>query len=173
LSWVVNGRWHGALAINARMDGGRFTAERCDVVTEQQEVVTKTDSRRLRDMIGSIRQSLPTLGYPLESYLRDLEGHLARTMIVPPTSVDADTVTMNSKVHLRDLDSGKSQVVTLVYEADADLYGEKLSVLTGLGASLLGSRVGDVVEWRTRRGSRRLRVDRILFQPEAAGEFDL
>lgn len=123
-------------------------------------------------MIGSIRQS-PTPGHPLESYLRDLEGHLARTAIVPPTSVDADTVTMNSKVCLRDLDSGTSQVVTLAYEADADPFGEKLSVLTGLGASLLGSRVGDVVELQTRRGRRRLRVERILFQPEAAGEFEL
>ena len=143
------------------------------MVTEQQEVVTKTDSRRLRNMIGSIRQSLPTVGHPLESYLRDLEGHLARTATVPPTSVDAETVTMNSKLRLRDLDSGTSQVVTLVYEADADVFGEKLSVLTSLGASLLGARVGDVVEWETRRGPRRMQVDRILFQPEAAGEFDL
>jgi regulator of nucleoside diphosphate kinase len=142
------------------------------VITEQQEVVTKCDSRRLRDMIGSIRQSFPPRSH-LESHLRDLEGHLARTAIVPPTSVDAETVTMNSKVSLHDLDSGSSGVVTLVYEADADPFGENLSVLTPLGASLLGSRVGDVVEWRTRRGRRRVRVERILFQPEAAGEFDL
>ena len=113
------------------------------------------------------------MGDPLESYLRNLEGHLARTAIVPPTSVNADTVTMNSRVRLRDLDSGTAQVVTLVYEADADAFGEKISVLTSLGASLLGARVGDVVEWQTRRGRRRLRVERILFQPEAAGEFDL
>ena len=143
------------------------------MVTEQQELVTKTDSSRLRDMIGSIRKSLPTLNHPLESYLRDLEGHLARTAKVSPTAVGADTVTMNSKVRLRDLDSGTSQLVTLAYDADADPFGEKLSVLTGLGASLLGARVGDVVEWETRRGPRRLRVERILFQPEAAGQFDL
>ena len=142
------------------------------MVAEQQEVITKTDARRLRDMIGSIRRS-PTLGHPLEGDLRDLEGHLARTAIVPPTSVDGDTVTMNSKVRLRDLDSGAFQVVTLVYEADADFFGEKISVLTRLGASLLGSRVGDVLEWKTRRGPRRVRIERILFQPEAAGEFDL
>ena len=92
------------------------------MVTEQQAVVTKADSGRLRDMIGSIRQSLPTLGHPFEGYLRDLEDHLARTVIVPPTSVDGDTVTMNSKVCLRDEDSGASQAVTLVYEADADPY---------------------------------------------------
>jgi regulator of nucleoside diphosphate kinase len=143
------------------------------VVTAKQDLVTKTDYRRLRDMIGSIRHSLPTLGDPIESYLRDLEGSLASAAIVLPTSVDADTVTMNSKVRLRDLDSGSSHVVTLVYEADADLFGERLSVLTSFGASLLGSRVGDVIDWDTRRGLRRVRIDRIVFQPEAAGEFDL
>jgi regulator of nucleoside diphosphate kinase len=105
--------------------------------------------------------------------MRGLEGHLARTGMVPAECVNADTVTMNSRVVLRDLDSGTPQVVTLVYEADADAFGEKLSVLTGLGASLLGSRVGDVVESETRRGTRRLRIEQVLFQPEAAGEFDL
>ena len=143
------------------------------MVTEQQEMITKTDSTRLRDMIGSIRQSLPTLGHPLESYLRDLEGQLARTATVPPKSVAADTVTMNSKVRLHHLDAGGFQVVTLVDEDDADAFGEKLSVLTSLGASLLGARVGDVVEWQTRRSPRRVRIEQILLQPEAAGEFDL
>jgi len=136
-------------------------------------MVTKTDSGRLRDMIGSIRESAPALRHPLESYLRDLESRLARTAVVPSASVDGDTVTMNSKVRLRDLHSGTSQVVTLTYEADADAFGEKLSVLSGLGASLLGARVGDVVKWETRRGQRRLQVEQILFQPEAAGQFDL
>src|SRR3954471_11395204 len=113
---------------------------------EKQELVTQYDSKRLRDMIGSIRRSSP-MRADLESHLRDLEGHLARTAIVPPTSIDRDTVTMNSKLRMRDLDSGTPQVVTLVYDADADFFGEKLSVLTPLGASLFGSRVGDVVEW--------------------------
>jgi regulator of nucleoside diphosphate kinase len=143
------------------------------VVTERDVVVTKTDRGRLRDLIGSIRQSRPPLGGRLESYLRALEGQLARTTIVPPSTVAADTVTMNSKVCLRDLDSRTCATVTLAYEADADLFGEKVSVLSELGASLLGSRVGDVVQWQTRRGPRRVRIERILFQPEAAGEFDL
>ena len=60
-----------------------------------------------------------------------------------------------------------------MYEADADAFGEKLSVLTGLGESLLGSRVGVSWNGETRRGPRRVRIERILFQPEAAGEFDL
>ena len=143
------------------------------MVAERKQVLTKTDRRRLHDMIGSIRRSSPPLAHRLESYLFALEGQLRRTTIVPPASVDADTVTMNSKVCVRDLNSGRCQAVTLAYESDADLFGERISVLSGLGASLLGSRVGDVVEWETRRGPRRVRIERILFQPEAAGKFDL
>jgi regulator of nucleoside diphosphate kinase len=117
--------------------------------------------------------ALRTVGDPYESYLRALEDQLDRTSAVPQDDVDADTVTMNSRVLVRDPDSGEGQVLTLVYEADADPYGENVSVLTTLGASLLGSQVGDVIEWQTRRGPRRLRIERILFQPEAAGAFDL
>jgi regulator of nucleoside diphosphate kinase len=139
----------------------------------QERVVTQTDQLRLRAMIESLRRALRTVSDPYESYLRALEDKLDRTSAVPQNDVDADTVTMNSRVLVRDPDSGEGQVLTLVYEADVDPYGQNVSVLTTLGASLLGSRVGGVIEWQTRRGPRRLRIERILFQPEAAGAFDL
>ena len=140
---------------------------------QEQVIVTKTDRQRLRAMIESLRRALRTVGDPYESYLRALESKLGTASAVPQADADADMVTMNSRVCVRDTESGKCQVLTLVYEADADPYGENVSVLTTLGASLLGSRVGDVIEWQTRRGPRRLRIERILFQPEAAGAFDL
>ena len=146
---------------------------RCYVLVQDQLVVTETDGRRLQRMIGSLRESLRTIGDPYEIYLRALEDQLARRSLVPQADVDVDVVTMNSKVRVRELDTGRSQVMTLVYERDADVFGEKVSVLAPLGAAILGSRVGDVVEWQSRRGPRRVRIERILFQPEAAGEFHL
>jgi regulator of nucleoside diphosphate kinase len=124
-------------------------------------------------MVASIRGSFPTVGDPYESYLRGLERRLAGSSVVSQKAVDDARVTMNSRVRLRDMETGRHQVVTLVYDADAEPVGEEVSVLTVLGASLLGSRVGETVEWESRRGPRRLRVERILFQPEAAGQFDL
>ena len=140
---------------------------------QEQAVVTETDRLRLGAMIESLRRALRTVGDPYESYLRALEDKLSRTSALPQDDVDAETVTMNSRVLLWDPDGGKAQVLTLVYEADADPYGQNVSVLTALGASLLGSQVGDVIEWQTRRGPRRLQIERILFQPEAAGVLDL
>jgi regulator of nucleoside diphosphate kinase len=45
-------------------------------------------------------------------------------------------------------------------------------VLSPLGGSLLGLRVGDVAQWHTPRGEERMvRVVEVLFQPEASGDY--
>jgi regulator of nucleoside diphosphate kinase len=38
---------------------------------------------------------------------------------------------------------------------------------------MLGYRVGDVFEWEVPAGMRRLKVEKILYQPEASGNYDL
>jgi regulator of nucleoside diphosphate kinase len=38
---------------------------------------------------------------------------------------------------------------------------------------MLGYRAGDVFEWDVPAGKRRLKVAKILYQPEASGNFDL
>jgi regulator of nucleoside diphosphate kinase len=142
------------------------------MITQDQAVVTTTDRHRLREMIESLRATLPINGQPYRAYLANLEARLNQMAAVSQDEVDADVVTMNSRVRVRD-ESDRDQVLTLVYDGDADVFGDKLSVVSPLGAEVFGSRVGDEVKWQTRRGERRLRIEEILFQPEAAGKFDL
>jgi regulator of nucleoside diphosphate kinase len=80
---------------------------------------------------------------------------------------------MNSKVRFVDLRTREKETYTLVYPEEADVDLAKLSVLAPLGTALLGASVGDVVECRTPGGVRRLKIERILYQPEAAGDFHL
>ena len=42
-----------------------------------------------------------------------------------------------------------------------------VSVLTPIGAAVLGNRVGDTLEWKAPTGVRRLKVEGVLYQPEA------
>ena len=42
-----------------------------------------------------------------------------------------------------------------------------------VGAALLGYRVGDVIEWPVPSGTKTLRIEEILYQPEAAGDMHL
>lgn len=93
--------------------------------------------------------------------------------VLAPTEAPPDLVTMRSTVRITDLDSGEPAVYTVVYPDEADLAEGRISVLSPLGTAVLGQRIGDTVEVPVPAGARRVRVDAILFQPEAAGRYDL
>jgi regulator of nucleoside diphosphate kinase len=75
---------------------------------------------------------------------------------------------MHSRVALRDLDTGAEMVLTLVFPHEANVDQQRTSILAPLGTAILGYRGGDVIEWQVPGRTRRLRVERVLYQPEAA-----
>ena len=83
-----------------------------------------------------------------------------------------DIVTMNSRIRLTDLDSAEELVYTLVYPAEADYAAGKISVLAPVGTALLGERVGNEIVWDVPGGTRRLRIEELLYQPESSGDLD-
>jgi regulator of nucleoside diphosphate kinase len=94
-----------------------------------------------------------------------------RAVIVDPREVPPDLVTMNSCADILDLDSGETVTFTLVFPSEADVDEGKISILAPIGSGMLGYRVGDEFEWQVPAGIRRMRVTRVSYQPEAAGEF--
>ncbi len=75
---------------------------------------------------------------------------------------------MNSKVRLRDMDTRKEAIYTLVYPAHADAAHNKISVLAPIGTAPIGYRVGDIITWEVPAGLKRLKVVEVIYQPEAA-----
>ncbi len=71
---------------------------------------------------------------------------------------------------LEDLDIHETIVFRVVFPKTADAASGGISVLAPLGMAVLGRRVGDHVSWQTPGGLRRLRVDRVLYQPEREGK---
>lgn len=59
---------------------------------------------------------------------------------------------MGCQVEFRDDTTGKVQTVTLVYPGEADIAQGKISVLTPIGAALIGLRAGHSISWETRSG---------------------
>jgi regulator of nucleoside diphosphate kinase len=131
--------------------------------------ITQFDSQRLNHLLARI----PREQNPDRDDLRDLEWEIARAEVIQPKQAPGDLVTMNSKVRLTDLSTGESLVYTLVFPHEADYKEGRISILAPLGTALLGFRVGDVVEWRMPAGTRALRIEELLYQPEAAGDFHL
>ena len=108
-----------------------------------------------------------------EPHLRELQQELDRAKVVDPKTIPPDVVTMNSKVLLKDLDSDEEETYTLVFPADADLDEGKISVLAPIGTAILGYRVGATITWKVPAGVRKLKIEKLLYQPEAAGDYHL
>lgn len=68
-------------------------------------------------------------------------------------------VTMRSHVVFRDEATGETHEVQLVYPRDADSERQRISVLTPIGAALIGMPRGAAIDWPNRAGDyRRLRI---------------
>ncbi len=127
--------------------------------------ITEADMRRLRPLIEGMKNS--------RDDLRGLQAELENARVVQPADVPSDVITMNSKARLRDLDTGEEMVFTLVFPGNADIEHDKISVVAPIGTAMLGHRVGDEFSWEVPAGSVRLRVEDVLYQPEAAGHYHL
>jgi regulator of nucleoside diphosphate kinase len=108
-----------------------------------------------------------------KNYLTRLEEELEWAQVVSPKEIPGDVVTMNSQARVRDLDSSEEMIVTLVFPTEADYERGRLSILAPIGTALLGYRAGDTVEWEVPAGVRRLKIEQVLYQPEAAGDYHL
>ena len=80
----------------------------------------------------------------------------------------ADVVTMMSSVVFVDESTGEEHKVQLVWPKDADSANDRISVLTPIGAALIGMPRGASIDWPNRSGElRRLRIIDVI-QPAAA-----
>ena len=104
--------------------------------------------------------------------LVDLKGELERAVVVRPEEVPPTVVTLNSRVRLRNVDTGEVGEYTLVLPGSADFREGRVSVLAPVGTALLGQQEGDVVEWVVPAGRKRYRIEAVLYQPESAGAGD-
>lgn len=128
--------------------------------------ITEFDFVRLRRLLATAKP--PRM--ELQGQWKQLENLLENSDVVAPQEIPDDVVTMNSRVRLEDSRSHEDMVVTLVFpsnaKSDAAIESLRAAIVTPIGLSVFGRRVGDELDGN-------IRVDKLLFQPEAAGNFDL
>lgn len=124
--------------------------------------ITHEDLKKLRALLSSA-----TIPERDRECIVELEEELDRAIIVDSKDIPKQVITMNSKFCLRNLENDKLLVFTLVYPHEADISQGKLSILAPVGIAVIGYRVCDIIEWEVPKGTMRLRVESIIFQPEA------
>lgn len=88
-----------------------------------------------------------------------LMAEIERATIVASAEVPPSVVTIGSEVTFRDEATRATQRVTVVMPLEADIARRRVSILTPIGAALIGLDEGACIDWETLSGEvRRLTV---------------
>jgi len=132
--------------------------------------LTAQDYNRLKALV----HDLAAQSRRIDAGVDTLEEILDLARVVKSETVPGNVVTMNSRVLYEDLATHEQGTATIVYPADADPPRGRISVLSPVGAALLGEAEGHEVELPLPHGqTRRIRIRSVLYQPEAEGNFAL
>ena len=107
-------------------------------------VVSKTDHRRLSDLATGAQALFPAVA-------EALQGEMDRAQVLPPEALPQDVVRMGSTVEFRS-DTGQHRRVTLVFPPMADIATGRISILTPIGAALIGLAPGQSIRFATYDG---------------------
>src|SRR5215470_5843053 len=119
-----------------------------------QIVVSAADYERLTDLANASLQRQPAVA-------QELLDEMDRAKVVEPSAVPADVVRMGSTVTFKSDDS-QTRTLKLVYPVDESLDDHRISVMTPVGAALIGLGVGQSISWTARDGKHhRLTVTKV------------
>jgi regulator of nucleoside diphosphate kinase len=110
--------------------------------------LTAHDADRLDRLATAANDKLPRTAH-------FLAREVARANIVEASGIESAFVSMGSTVEYRDDTTGQTRIVTLVYPNEANLALGCISVLSPVGAALIGLSAGQSIEWRTPTGGKR------------------
>lgn len=106
--------------------------------------------------------------------LQILEEELEMAEVLDLQDVPKNLITMNTRFSYLNLENGKTSELTIVYPQHADLSKRLISVAAPLGTAFLGLKEGDELECELPdERVVKLRVLKILYQPERLGDFHL
>ncbi len=108
-------------------------------------LLCESDADRIADLAVGVETRLPQVSAML---LKEID----RARVVRDGALPADVVGMGSRVRFRDGSTGTERTVRLVYPHEADIAAGKVSILTPIGAGLIGLREGQSIRWEDRDG---------------------
>ncbi len=94
-----------------------------------------------------------------------LAYELGRATVVKDEALPPDTVKLNSKVTVEDVDTRKTAAYTIVMPENADISQKKVSIVAPMGSALIGFRKGEEVEWKLPAGIKKFRIVDVEHEP--------
>lgn len=165
--FIIRNQSTDLITLEMTMDEYLLGIQKGGLCMTPKVIITAVDRERLKKVISDAS----LLGEAAEHAIFGLEREMENASVVDSKEVAGDVVTMNSKV-LLSLNEEEMEV-SLVYPKEADFLSNRLSVLSPIGTAILGYSAGDRITWDVPSGRAHIQIKKVIYQPEAAGDFHL
>jgi regulator of nucleoside diphosphate kinase len=132
-------------------------------------IMNKLDFARIMKCIQEAKSRKSINAAEAETLLAELRS----ARIVEPYEIPDNIVTMNSVVKIKFLKTGKEIKFRIVYPDQANIKENRISIFSPVATALIGYKVSDEIDWVVPSGLTRIRIEEIIYQPEAEGNYDL
>jgi regulator of nucleoside diphosphate kinase len=132
-------------------------------------IINRLDYARIKKCINDAKQFKSITSIEADNLLKELDS----AKIMEPESIPSNVVTMNSIAKITFLSNDKQVQFQIVYPDKANLKDNKISIFSPIATSLIGYKVNDEIEWIVPGGLTKIRIDEIIYQPEATGDYEL
>ena len=133
-------------------------------MTTVKKALTEKDFKKLSALASALDRG------PRSSKAAVLLASLRDALVFKDEEISPGIVTMHSLVRISEPESGDSFSYRLVFPSEADIARGFLSVITPLGAALIGRREGEVFDYDSPGGRVFMRVEAVEYQPENSAE---
>jgi regulator of nucleoside diphosphate kinase len=122
-------------------------------------LISKAEEKRLTAIATAASQHVPEASTALLS-------ELERADVLPETAMPADVVRIGSIIEF-EVDDGRRLKVQLVLPENADINAGRISVLTPVGAALIGLSPSQAMEWSGNDGKERVLTVLTVSRPQS------
>ena len=132
-------------------------------------ILNRLDYNRIKKCIADAKQFNSINASEAESLMTELNS----AKIVDPEKIPSNVVTMNYIVKISFLNDNKHLEFQIVYPDQANLKERKISIFSPIATALIGYKVNDEIEWLVPAGLTRIKINEIIYQPEASGHYSI
>lgn len=119
------------------------------ICTDQPRIIISMDHyKRLYALAESAMHKMPSVA-------NQLMEEIERAVLLPQEDIPPNVVRIGSVVTFRNDFTGDIRTVKLVLPSDADISKGRVSILTLVGAALIGMIEGNRINWETASGQKR------------------
>ena len=136
------------------------------IKVEREEIKQKiAEARELGDLKENAEyHSAKEKQALLEGRISQLQGILAGSQVIDPTSIKSDRIVFGSTVTLVDVEKGNEVIYQIVGKDESNIAQGKISFLSPLGKALIGKEEGDTVLVRAPKGDIEYEVQEFEFK---------